>query len=103
MAEPRTHGSDDARRTGEQALKEKHPLKYRNALIHSGLSETEFRVYWDRVHEIQKDKLNARELALLLTIEAEMRPASLDSDPALQYKKNQILPDKERRFFEVIV
>ncbi|EIE03221.1 hypothetical protein [Leptospira licerasiae] len=84
-------------------MKEKHPLKFRKALIHSGLSETEFRVYWNRVHDLQKDKLSAKELALLITIEVEMRPASMDPNPAAQYKKNEMLPDKEKRFFEAIV
>lgn len=68
-----------------------YPLKFRKALIHSGLSEVEFKTYWNRLLEVQKEKHTSKELALLISIEAKMRPAYLNLDPAEEYKKTECL------------
>ncbi|AVQ11690.1 Uncharacterized protein XB16_1358 [Leptospira santarosai] len=82
-----------------------YPLKYRKALIHSGLSENEFKTYWNRLHEVQKEKHTSKELALLISIEAEMRPAYLNLDPkaAEEYKKNGNLTKIHKQFLGMIV
>ncbi|MDI7213796.1 hypothetical protein [Leptospira santarosai] len=82
-----------------------YPLKYRKALIHSGLSETEFKAYWNRLHEVQKEKHTSKELVLLMSIEAKMRPAYLNLDPkaAEEYKKNGMLTKIHKQFLRMIV
>ncbi|UOG59009.1 hypothetical protein [Leptospira noguchii] len=80
-----------------------YPLKYQKALIHSGLSETAFKAYWDRLHDIQKEKHTSKELALLISIEAKMRPAYLNLDPAGEYKKNGNLAKIHKQFLGMIV
>ncbi|MDI7188077.1 hypothetical protein QMM42_18095 [Leptospira santarosai] len=80
-----------------------YPLKYRKALIHSGLSETEFKAYWNRLHEVQKEKHTSKELALLISIEEKMRPAYLNLDPAEEYKKNENLTKIHKQFLRMIV
>ncbi|EKS10175.1 hypothetical protein [Leptospira santarosai] len=80
-----------------------HLLKYRKALIHSGLSENEFKAYWNRLHEVQKEKHTSKELALLISIEEKMRPAYLNLDPAEEYKKNGNLTKIHKQFLRMIV
>ncbi|MDI7196313.1 hypothetical protein [Leptospira santarosai] len=82
-----------------------YPLKFRKAHIHSGLSETEFKTYWDRLHDVQKEKHTSKELALLISIEAKMRPAYLNLDPnaAEEYKKNGNLMKIHKQFLGMIV
>ncbi|EMJ66237.1 MULTISPECIES: hypothetical protein [Leptospira] len=80
-----------------------YPLKFRKALVHSGMSEVEFRVYWNRLHEVQKEKHTSKELALLISIEAKMRPAYLNFDPAEEYKKNGMLTKIHKQLLGMIV
>ncbi|UOG42513.1 hypothetical protein [Leptospira noguchii] len=80
-----------------------YPLKYQKALIHSGFAETEFKAYWDRLHDVQKEKHTSKELALLISIEAKMRPAYLNIDPAEEYKKNGNLAKIHKQFLGMIV
>ncbi|EMF44307.1 hypothetical protein LEP1GSC079_0218 [Leptospira interrogans str. FPW1039] len=80
-----------------------YPLKFRKALIHSGLSEVEFKAYWNRLLEVQKEKHTSKELALLISIEAKMRPAYLNLDPAGEYRKNGNLTKIHKQFLGMIV
>ncbi|EMF79682.1 hypothetical protein LEP1GSC188_1453 [Leptospira weilii serovar Topaz str. LT2116] len=80
-----------------------YPLKFRKALIHSGMSESEFKAYWNRLHEVQKEKHTSKELALLISIEAKMRPAYLNFDPAKEYKKNGMLTKIHKQFLGMLV
>ncbi|EJP04782.1 hypothetical protein J9305_12855 [Leptospira interrogans] len=79
-----------------------YPLKFRKALIHSGLSEVEFKTYWNRLLEVQKEKHTSKELALLISIEAKMRPAYLNLDPAEEYKKNGMLTKIHKQFLRML-
>ncbi|ULH28717.1 hypothetical protein FH581_015350 [Leptospira weilii] len=81
---------------------ETYPLKFRKALIYSGLSENEFRIYWNRLHEVQKEKHTSKELALLISIEAKMRPAFLNLNPAEEYKKNGMLTKIHKQFLGML-